>query len=257
MIKYIMRKFIYNEIDHDMQDALIKLLKPYWSLHALCCQHSTINMISPWIPLWILCIAGGKNLVVPDATAIAVITFLLIHFTISLVFAKVFEEAYSGFAILLLERSYFLLCTKKGKAISRKDLKTIKKVNPKLFEYISTQKCSGLCYAICFETLKALKKGKIEFSASKWLQCDKTDDNEGKYFTAHVLYVNNGWAFDTFSARQYKIDDLHEIYEAKIYKSFDYEAIQGKTYEEFREDEAPEFEKWCAENDCTVEFRED
>ena len=41
-----------------------------------------------------------------------------------------------------------------------------------------------------------------------------------KLFTMHVLYINNGWAFDTFSGRQFPIEQLHEIYKAKVYKNF-------------------------------------
>lgn len=257
MIKYIMRKIIYKGIAPKTQDALIKLLKPYWTLYFICYQFLTIYIMLPIIPMLIISFFGGKNLEVSNLADILITAFLIIHIIASAVFAQVFKDAYQNFIFSLWKKSYFLLCTKKGKAISKNDFKTIKEVNSKQFEYIETQKCSGLCYGTCFEILKALKKGRMEFISAKSLQCSKEQTNEGKYFTAHVLYINNGWAFDTFSVRQYKVEDLYAIYEAKVYKSFDYEAIKDKSYDEFKKDELLDFEKWCAENDCTVYFRGD
>ena len=83
------------------------------------------------------------------------------------------------------------------------------------------------------------------------------EEDDGKDFTMHVLYVNNGWAFDTYSSRQYPIEKLHEIYKAKIYKSFSFDEISNKSYEEFREEQEPELAKWSIDNDCSMFWKDD
>ena len=185
-------------------------------------------------------------------TQIAILAFILIYTVGFLVSLNVFRMAMLGFSELLAERIYFLACTKKGKALSKKDFKTIRQVNKKLYTFIATQNCRGYCYSICFEMCKALKKGSMEFIAVKEIVMDKDDEDDGKVFTMHVLYINNGWAFDTYSSRQYPIEKLHEIYKAKVYKVFDYDSIRDKSYEEFRDELEPELAKWSAINDCSM-----
>ena len=80
---------------------------------------------------------------------------------------------------------------------------------------------------------------------------DNSNENEeGKAHTMHVLYVNNGWCFDTFTQRQYPLEKVVQGLKAKAYISFTYEDIEGKTYEEFMEEQTPALLKWCEENDC-------
>ena len=66
----------------------------------------------------------------------------------------------------------------------------------------------------------------------------------------HVLYVIDGWCYDTYSEMQYPLEEVLERSKAKIYKSFSYKDIQGKTYYEFKEENLAELQKWCEENDC-------
>lgn len=66
----------------------------------------------------------------------------------------------------------------------------------------------------------------------------------------HVLYVFDGWCYDTYSEMQYPLEEVLERSKAKIYKSFSYKDIQGKTYYEFKEENLAELQKWCEENDC-------
>ena len=73
-----------------------------------------------------------------------------------------------------------------------------------------------------------------------------------KNFAMHVIYVNNNWAFDTYSCRQYPIEKLHEIYKAKIYKSFSFDEISNKSFEEFKKEVKPKLTKWSIENDCSM-----
>ena len=57
--------------------------------------------------------------------------------------------------------------------------------------------------------------------------------------------------------RQYPIEKLHEIYKAKIYKSFSFDEISNKSYEEFREEQEPELAKWSIDNDCSMFWKDD
>ena len=100
-------------------------------------------------------------------------------------------------------------------------------------------------------------KSCIEFLAIKKFSPHDDEEDDGKDFTMHVLYVNNGWAFDTYSSRQYPIEKLHEIYKAKIYKSFSFDEISNKSYEEFREEQEPELAKWSIDNDCSIFWKDD
>ncbi len=178
---------------------------------------------------------------------IAIIAYTIICVVGSLIFLKVFKKAVFIFSELLTERIYFLICTKKGKALSKKDFETIRKVYKDLYKVIATQNCIGHCYSVCFDICKTLKKGSIEFIAVKKFSFEKDD---GKDFTMHVLYINNGWAFDTYSSRQYPVEKLHKIYKAKLYKVLDYDSIRDKSYEEFIDEQEPELAKWSAINDC-------
>lgn len=76
------------------------------------------------------------------------------------------------------------------------------------------------------------------------------EEDEGKDFTMHVLYVKDGWAFDTYSGRQYPLDKIHEIYKAKIYKTFTFDDIGEKSYEEFMSEIRLELVEWAKENNC-------
>ncbi len=254
MIKYLMRKTIYNSMDHDTQDMLLQLNARYKVIEFLCFMFWAVLYIFPLIPLFI--IAVFEDVELSMTTQIAILAFVLINAVGLLVSLKVFKRAMFGFSKLLAERIYFLTCTKKGKALSKKDFETIRQVYEDLYALIATQNCRGYCYTICFEMCKALKKGSIEFIAVKKFSVDKDDEDDGKTFTMHVLYINNGWAFDTYSSRQYPVEKLHKIYKAKVYKVFDYDAIRNKSYVEFRDEQEPELARWSAINDCFM-FRKE
>lgn len=252
MIKYFMRKTIYKEVDHETQEMLLQLIAGYHIIQFLCFMFWEVIYILPFIPLFI--IDACEDVEFSMTTQIAIIIFMLICFIGLLVFFKVFTRAMFGFSQLLAEKVYFLVYTKKGKALSKKDFETIKKVNEKLYVVIATQACRGYCYSTCFEICKALKKGAIEFIAVKYKD---EEDNDGRNFTMHVLYVNNGWAFDTYSSRQYPIDKLHEIYKAKVYKTFDFDEISAKSYDEFVEEQEPNLAKWSDLNDCSMFWKKE
>ena len=246
MIKYIMRKTIYKEFDKESQDMLLQLTAKKKLIERFCLMIWAVIYVWQLIPLFIICIF--EDIEISMTTQIIIITFMLMYFVGLIVSAKIFKEAMLGFSLLLSKKIYFLVCTTKGKALCKNELNTIKKENPELYLAIETQRCQGYCYSICFEICKTLKKGAIEFLAVKQFSPHKDKEN----FTIHVLYVNNEWAFDTYSSRQYPIENLHKIYKAKVYKTFDFEEISNKSFKEFREEHISELANWAKDNDCSI-----
>lgn len=253
MIKYILRRTIYKGIDYESQNTLLELGGRYHIISLLCVILCGIVYISTYMPLFIINVC--KKVEFSLTTQIAIITFEVISFLGLLAFLKVFRIAILDFLQSVVEKIYFLVCKKEGKALSKKDFKTIYEVNKKLYRFIATQKCRGYCYSVCFWICKILQKGAIEFIAIKKLSFEEDDD--GKDFTMHVLYINNGWAFDTYNSRQYPIEKLHKIYKAKIYRTFEFDEISSKSYEYFRQEEEPTLEKWANLNNCSEFWKED
>ena len=254
MIKFLMRRSIYKRYDRESQDMLLALDAKLDIIRFLCFMFWAVIYVFPFIPLFIMDIC--EDIEVSMTTQIAILVFTLFWSGGIIVLFKVFKRAMLTFSLLLAERIYFLVCTKKGKALSNNDLKVINKANEQLYYSIATQMCRGHCYSICFEICKALKKGSIEFLAIKKFSPPADEEDDGKEFTIHVLYLQDGWAFDTYSSCQYPIEKLHEIYKAKIYKVFSFEEISSKSYEEFREEQKPKLEEWCIANNCSVFSKE-
>mgnify|MGYP003305659783 CR=1 FL=1 len=240
-----MRKTIYKKFDKDSQDIILELTSKQIIIQIFCYMFWAMIFIFPFIPLIIIDIFEDIQLGI--ITQILIIVFILMWGIGLLVSMKIFRTAMFGFSELLAERIYFLTYTTKGNALSKKDFEVIKQ-NKDMF--ISTQMCRGYCYSVCFEICKVLKKGSIEFLAVK--QFSPHEEDDGKNFTMHVIYVNNGWAFDTYSSRQYQIEKLHEIYKAKVYKSFSFDEISRKSYEEFKEEQEPKLAEWAINNDCSM-----
>lgn len=255
MIKYIMRRTIYKEFDHDSQKMLLKLKSKHHIIEFLCFMVWAVIWFFTFIPLFIIDIC--EDVEFSMTTQVAIMVFIVASAIGLVVCLKVFKRAMFGFSQLLAEKIFFLVCTTKGKALRKNDFNIIKQVNEKLYLFVATQMCVGYCYSICFEMCKALKKGSIEFLAVKKFSPPDEEDDDGKDFTMHVLYVNNGWAFDTYSSRQYPIEQLHQIYKAKVYKSFSFDEISSKSYEEFREEQEPELAKWSNDNDCSMFWKGD
>ena len=57
------------------------------------------------------------------------------------------------------------------------DFENIKNEDNVLYHYVTTDKCRGFCYGICFEILKLLKEGEIRFMAVK--KTESENDEEG------------------------------------------------------------------------------
>lgn len=248
MIKYFMRKTIYKKFDKESQDMLFQLTSKQYILKFLCYMFWVAFFIFPFIPLFIIDVC--EDIEFSMTTQIAILAFMLIFFIGLFISIKEFKIAMFTFSQMLAERIYFLVCTAKGKALCKEDFDAIKQADENLYELITMQMCRGFCYSICFEICKILKKGSIEFLAIK--DIPSYDYKDEQDFTMHVLYVNNGWAFDTFNCCQYPIEKLHKIYKAKVYKTFSFEDISNKSYKDFREEQEPKLLEWSNNNDCSM-----
>ena len=253
--KYLMRKTIYKEADQESRDMFLRLNYPKYIIKLLCWMMWAVIFSLPMIPLLIIDLCEDVQFAL--STQLFVVAFFIIESLGIVLILKFFGVALLVCTHLIAEKVYFWVYTIKGKALSRKDFETIKNKNKELYEFVSSSNCIGYCYSICFEMLKVLKRGCIEFVAVKKFSTQKDDeDDDGKNFTMHVLYVNNGWAFDTYSQRQFPIEELHTIYKAITYRSFNYDEIENKSYDDFRSENESQLTKWCNMNDCTTFFRE-
>ena len=127
MIKYFMRRTIYKEFDKESQDMLLQLTSKQYIIEILCLMFWVIAYIFPFIPLFIINVC--EDIKFSMTTQIAIIAFILIYFIGLLVSIMVFTRAMFGFSHLLAEKIYFLVCTTKGKALCKNELKIIKQVN--------------------------------------------------------------------------------------------------------------------------------
>lgn len=135
---------------------------------------------------------------------------------------------------------FYHIYTCKGKALKKSDFKKIKLSDKSLLYNIKTDECEGYCYPTCFDILKALKKGKMVFVVIGVHYFHKP--------LMHVLYVNNGWCFDTNFRMQFEYEKALKGYCACIFKEVDYESIKDLSYKEFKRMHREEIENWCIKN---------
>lgn len=176
-----------------------------------------------------------------DNKIIILIFFLYLMFLCW--FIKKFKENIASFIYTIgWDLSISISSSKNGNAISKEDFRLIKHKNKRFYDFITSDKCNRYCIASCFEILKTLQCGSILFIGAS---CNWDKDNR----FAHVLYVNNGWAFDTISHRQTPIKYLLvNLYEAKIYKEFFFKDIKDVSYKDFCNLIKTDLNKWCKEN---------
>lgn len=179
---------------------------------------------------------------------IVIINNLIVAIVISLQGWIVFWLVSKTYINMMAEEVYPIVVTKKGKALSKEDFKAIKKNSSSLYDTIMSDKCCGNCYFISWAILCVLCKGYIQFVAVR--EFYKIDEEKRERYKIHVLYVNNGWCFDTYSQRQMPVEELCEIWRGKLIDKYDYSAIKDKSFEEFRDSIASKLRKWCNENDC-------
>lgn len=252
MIKTIMRKTLYKETSNEEFEFLWKLTVKRSFLQMICLFSLPLMFMMTFVPVLILDACEPGEFSIFSQTMVCIfITFYAAVFFLLLIKCK---RAVTAFSMALAQKLHFVLSTVRGKALTKEDFKTIKKEKDSLFMAISTGLCQGYCYSVSFELLKVLKEGHMEFWA---IQCFGKEENDDKPYTMHAIYVKDGWAFDTFSARQYKVDELAEIYKAKKYKTFAFQEIESVSYDDFRKIEKDSLHEWCSRNDCYVSFAKD
>ena len=143
---------------------------------------------------------------------------------------------------------YSRVITKRGKAISKEDFRTIKESSPSLYDIITSDECCGSCYFISFAIMHVLKQGYMHFIAVK--EFYKIEEERQEAYKIHVVFENNGWCFDTYSQRQMPIEELKDIWEGISITRYNYNDIKGKTFYVFRDSIEEELKKWCSKNDC-------
>ena len=250
MFKFIFRKTFYRKATPETQEMLVDLCFCKHVIEFFCLASWLLLLVFPIIPIGIIDLFEKDiqfRIITQVLIAVYCICFIL-GFTI---FTKIFHNPMITFSVLVARIIYFRFCTLKGEAISEDEFKLIKAKNKDLYDYISNQLCKGLCYSVCFDILKTLKNGYMEFVAVKNFSYKEEDDDNREY-TMHVLYIHNRWAFDTFSSKQYPIDEIHRKFKiGNIYKVFYYEDIRDISYEDFRDSIKLELEEWCKKNDCS------
>lgn len=251
MIQYIMKKFVAKNmlLDKESQERYLQLFLKQEIVEKLCFMF-WISFIFPFVPLVIIEIC--EDIQFSMITQIAIFTFFMLYCIGAMILVKFFQSTFVTFSYLLAVKVFFLVFTTKGKAICKEDFNTIKKVDTELYTLIETQKYRNHCWFICFKICEILKKGAIEFWEIKKFYPHIDEEDDGKDFTIHVLYVNNGWVFDTNSFRQYPIEELYNIYRARVCKTLAFDELSKKSYEEFVKEQKPMLTKWCSDHNCSM-----
>lgn len=241
MFEYFLRKFIFNTFSEEDQDTIM-LLKYRVKMDVTV---RLLLLILEVLLIWIFAtfmLINNLNIIIVLVIAITCCIFTEIFKT---KYSSKLQNFYKQLSRWLYVHRYVL----RGKAISKRDFYRIRNKNQELYEFIVNLKTNGYCYSICFDILECLAKGKILFVAIK-ISSKSSHYKYNNNYTMHVLYVFDGWCYDTYSEMQYPLEEVLERSKAKIYKSFSYKDIQEKTYYEFKEENLAELQKWCEENDC-------
>lgn len=249
MLKYFMRKTVLKKFDVETQDILLQLVYHKHLIEFFCIIFRLLIYSYIFMPFIIALLYNNINLTL--VSKIFMVIFLAIYFVGILLLCKIFTPDVNTFIQSLSRKMYFSYYTRKGNAILQQDFNIIEYSNNTLYESISSLKCRGCCYETCFEILKILKKGSIEFVAIKNIHYIDDIEDTDKNLTMHLIYVNNGWGFDTYSQRQIPMDKFYEIYQAKFYKDFSYDEIKDKSFDDFRKETCYELAQWCNKNDCS------
>lgn len=133
-----------------------------------------------------------------------------------------------------------------GKALGKKEWKTIKHQNIELYHDLLSEKCLHRCYFYSLEIARIIKD-----SFLIWGAIEEPFYDEHKYY-AHAVILRNGYIYDSNMLQSEKYEDFIKLYKFKLYKWWNYNIYSQI---DFRETEREAFRKWCRENNV-YEFEE-
>lgn len=253
MLEFILRRTVLKKYSKEDQSTAL-LLKHRIKIDFIAQFLVYLFAILPLSSLLTLLILSEHTL----SNVIQDIILIVAYIIFLLFFIKKFYEPISVFKNLVASTMYFSRYVMKGKALSKDDFDIVEKEQKKIYYGMKTLQVNGFCYSVCYELLKCLKKGTIQFVAIKLLEAEKDEENgTNNYYTMHVLYVNNNWCYDTYSQMQYPLEEVIKRTNAKVYKSFTYDDVKDKTYEDFRTEHGPALREWCKANDCYQKWLKD
>lgn len=248
MVEWLFRKEILSKVDENAKDYA-RLLKDKYKIDLLALYIIALFFIFPFSALvaYVVVIEHTIfNIVVGIIAIIAVGTGSIYFFKR---FTKEIIRFKNDIAINMYNKRYL----RKGKALSEEDFKTIKEKNDELHYVITRLMAQGYCYSVCFELLKALEKGEMLYLGVY----SADEESKGKTYTMHVLYVNGDWCYDSYSEKQLPLEKVLKASKGKIYRSYSYDDIKDREYDQFRNEEVAMLREWCKQNDCYEEFIED
>ena len=244
MLYYILRKTVWKN-DTPKQRKF------------LYCTRKEVHIVNYLSRFMYICFCMGflsseivllHNMILSNKKFIIFLIFFLLQYSFILFFATYFKQETKVFLSFISMKLFYNLITKRGKAISKNDFELIKTENETLYTYISELQCLENCYPVSCNLLKTLKKGHIEFISVINVFNEAKEETKPFANTIHAIYVNNGWCFDTYSHKQYKIKDFYKIFEAKLWKKFEYSDIENVDYNKILIPYVNEFAHWCREN---------
>ena len=239
MLNFILRRTWLKSFTKEEQDMCLTL-RGYVILNSFIDALQVALMMFPPI---LIALKLFECVIKKDENIIWMIVgiLMMIYIFLWIYLMKNHKYEIEEFKEFLFSKLYFYLFTFKGKAISNADWQTIKNLDEKCYYHIMEQECKSYCYNACFRILQCLKKGSMKFVTVL------NPGRDGRK-TIHVLYVNNGWCFDTYSIKQYPLKNIMKIFKAEEYMEFSYRDIVGKTYDEFRKEHYFELKEWCKKN---------
>lgn len=242
MFKFLLRKTFLRKLNKEDQNIAL-LLKNEIQISIWCFLLLMIVLLMPCILFLTMCFLVEQTLV--NGICIILPFFVYYGFIAWIIFK--FNSEISAFLELVKSKIFFTKYTTKGKAILKEDFEKMKDDDGKLYSQLMYRDCRGFCYFTCFAILKCLRKGEIRFIAEKLFDFDKKPEH---YYTVHVIYVKDGWCFDTYSCKQFKVEDYMKLVKAIDYRSFNYEDIKDFEYDDFRRTYSSALKEWCEKNDC-------
>lgn len=246
MFKFLLRKTVLRKLNKEDQDIAL-MLKDEIRLSMCCFFILMVVVLMPCIILLTMCFLVEDTVL--NAIYIIFTFFTYYGFIAYLIFK--FSDEISTFLELIKSKLFFTKYTVKGNAILKEDFEKIRKEKNNVYDDLRYRTCRGYCYSTCFSILKCLQKGEIKFIAIKYFDFEKETDH---YYTVHVIYVKDGWCFDTYSCKQFKVEYYMKHVKGIDYRSFNYEDIKDFEYDDFRKTYSPKLKDWCEKNNCHEEW---